>query len=33
VAPPVVLAATHQAALSVVELGDLEQHALDARET
>jgi hypothetical protein len=33
VAPPVVLAATHQAALSVVELSDLEQHALDARET
>lgn len=33
VAPPVVLAATHQAALSVVELSDLEQHGLDARET
>lgn len=33
VAPPVLLAATHQAALGVVELSDLKQHALDASET
>lgn len=30
VAPPVVLAATHEAALEIVELGDLFTHALDA---
>ena len=29
VAPPVVLAATHEAALRVIELSDLKRHALD----
>jgi hypothetical protein len=30
VAPPVILAATHEEALAVVPLADLERHALDA---
>ncbi len=32
VAPPVVLAATHQKALEVVDLGDLLRHALDLQK-
>lgn len=33
VAPPVVLAATHEAALQVVQLADLQRHALDETST
>ena len=33
VAPPVVLAATHQAAVSVVDLSDLKRYAVDTHET
>jgi hypothetical protein len=32
VAPPVMLEATHQAALGIVELDDLRQHALDVQD-